>query len=70
MKTAIIIHGMPSKEEYFDVNGASQSNKHWIPWIQKHLILNNTLTHPFTTFVSPSVSFLMTGKCFLLLTGK
>ena len=43
MKTAIILHGMPSKEEYFDREGASQSNKHWIPWVQKQLILNGIL---------------------------
>lgn len=43
MKTAIIIHGMPSKKEYFNSASPSQSNKHWIPWIQKHLILNGIL---------------------------
>jgi predicted alpha/beta hydrolase family esterase len=37
MKTAIIIHGMPSKEDYFNPKGDSQSNCHWLPWIQKQL---------------------------------
>jgi len=43
MKEAIILHGMPSKEEYFNPESASQSNKHWIPWIQRQLILNGIL---------------------------
>jgi len=43
MKTAIILHGMPSKEEYLNPESSSQSNKHWIPWIQKELILNGVL---------------------------
>lgn len=43
MKTAIIIHGMPPKEEYFNAEYPSSSNKHWIPWIQKQLILNGIL---------------------------
>ena len=44
MKTAIIIHGMPSKEEYYDSNFDSASNSHWIPWLQKQLNINNILT--------------------------
>lgn len=44
MKTAIILHGMPSKEAYFNPAYPSQSNKHWIPWLQKSLIINNILT--------------------------
>jgi len=43
MKTAIILHGMPSKEEYFDEEKPAQSNKHWLPWLQK-LILKGILT--------------------------
>jgi len=34
---------MPSKKEYFAPLGQSQSNKYWIPWIQKQLILNGVL---------------------------
>lgn len=41
MKTAIIIHGMPSKEEYYDVNRPASSNCHWLPWIQKKLLLQD-----------------------------
>lgn len=40
MKTAIIIHGMPSKEEYFDVQRKSPSNNQWLPWLQKKLLIN------------------------------
>ena len=40
MKTATIIHGTPSEEEYLEPLGASQSNKHWIPWLQHQLIIN------------------------------
>lgn len=44
---------MPSKEEYYDKNTKSQSNLHWIPWIQRQLILNDILAqtpempHPY-----------------------
>lgn len=41
MKTAIIIHGMPNKEEYYDVNRPASSNCHWLPWIQKQLLLKD-----------------------------
>ena len=37
MTSAIIIHGMPSKEEYFDSNSPSPANAHWIPWIKNEL---------------------------------
>ncbi|MBU1292203.1 alpha/beta hydrolase [Patescibacteria group bacterium] len=43
MKTAIILHGMPSKKEYYNPKSSAQSNKHWIPWIQRQLILNDIL---------------------------
>lgn len=43
MKTAIILHGMPSKKEYFNPESRAQSNKHWLPWIQHQLILNGIL---------------------------
>lgn len=43
MKTAIILHGMPSEEEYFNPDSSAQSNKHWLPWIQRQLILNKVL---------------------------
>lgn len=43
MKTAIILPGMPSEEEYFNPDDSAQSNKHWLPWIQRQLILNKVL---------------------------
>jgi len=43
MKTAIILSGMPSKEEYYNPEKPAQSNKHWIPWIQRQLIINDIL---------------------------
>jgi len=42
MKTAIIIHGMPSKEEYFNPKNRSASANHWLPWLQRQLVLNGT----------------------------
>ncbi|MBP9728041.1 MAG: alpha/beta hydrolase [Candidatus Moranbacteria bacterium] len=38
MKKAIIIHGMPSKEEYFGPAGTDQSRKHWLGWLQDECI--------------------------------
>lgn len=43
MRTAITLHGMPSKEEYFDANVPSPSNHHWLPWVQRQLLLNGVL---------------------------
>lgn len=43
MKTAIILHGMPSKEEYFDPTSPAPSNAHWLPWIQRELLLKGIL---------------------------
>ncbi len=35
---------MPDKDEYFNVDGDSQSNSHWIPWLQQQLIINGVST--------------------------
>jgi predicted alpha/beta hydrolase family esterase len=43
MKTAIIIHGMLSKEEYYDFDRPASSNCHWLPWIQKQLLLKDVV---------------------------
>lgn len=43
MKTAIILHGMPNKEEYHDPRRPSPSNAHWLAWIQRQLITNDIL---------------------------
>ena len=45
MRTAIILHGKPSREDYFNVEREdAQSNAHWLPWIQRQLLLNGILT--------------------------
>lgn len=43
MKTAIILHGMPDKEDYYNPKGDAESNCHWLPWIQRQLIVQGTL---------------------------
>lgn len=45
MKTAIIVHGAPSQEEYFDPSFPSASNHHWIPWLQKQLLIREISAH-------------------------
>lgn len=39
MKNAIILHGMPDKEEYLAVKGDLKAIGHWIIWLQEALIL-------------------------------
>lgn len=41
MKNAIILHGQPSKEEYYNPDMPSMSNAHWIPWLQGQLLKND-----------------------------
>ncbi|MFA7245207.1 MAG: alpha/beta hydrolase [Candidatus Magasanikbacteria bacterium] len=41
MKNAIIIHGRPTKEIYYDASKTSSSNFAWIPWLQKQLIIKD-----------------------------
>ena len=43
MKTAIILHGKPSKEGYYNPDRGAQSNEHWLPWIQRQLLLKDYL---------------------------
>lgn len=43
MKNAIILHGMPSREEYIDPTTPSLSNAHWFPWLQKQLLVNSII---------------------------
>jgi predicted alpha/beta hydrolase family esterase len=38
MKNAIILHGGPSKKEYYDPEAPSSSNAHWFPWLQAQLL--------------------------------
>lgn len=44
MKTALILPGMPDKEEYYNPDSPAQSNKHWFPWVQRQLIIKDMLT--------------------------
>ncbi len=39
MKQAIIVHGKPSKQSYFNPNLPSASNSIWIPWLQQQLLI-------------------------------
>jgi predicted alpha/beta hydrolase family esterase len=41
MKNAILLHGKPGKEEYYDPTHASASNSHWFPWLQKQLLVRD-----------------------------
>ncbi len=43
MKTAIILHGMPDEKEFRDPKREASSNCHWVPWIQRQLVLNGIL---------------------------
>ena len=45
MKSAIILHGAPDREEYYDPNCPSASNHHWIPWLQKQLLIRDVAAH-------------------------
>ena len=38
MKNAIILHGRPSRSEYFESDKPSPSNYHWLPWLQRELL--------------------------------
>lgn len=42
MKNAIILHGGPDKEEYYDPKARSMSNSHWIPWLQAQQLNDTT----------------------------
>lgn len=41
MKTAIILHGKPDKDEYYSEAYPSASNSHWLPWLQKQLLIRD-----------------------------
>ena len=41
MKNAIILHGKPDKKEYYIPDEPSPSNRHWIAWLQKGLLIND-----------------------------
>ena len=39
MQNAYILHGCCGEEEYFSKDVPSPSNFHWIPWLQKQLVM-------------------------------
>jgi predicted alpha/beta hydrolase family esterase len=41
MKNAIILHGKCGKQEYYSNNYPSLSNSHWLPWLQKQLLMKD-----------------------------
>lgn len=43
-KNAIILHGSTDEEEYFSIKYPSMSNSHWLPWLQKQLLVKGIST--------------------------
>jgi len=41
MKNAIIVHGTCSRKEYYSDEYPSLSNSHWVPWLQKQLMMRD-----------------------------
>ncbi len=41
VRTAILVHGMPDREEYYDPGQPSASNAHWFPWLQNELLVRD-----------------------------
>lgn len=41
---AIILHGRPDHDEYYNIQGDSSSNSHWLPWLQQQLLIRGILT--------------------------
>ena len=44
MKRAILIHGWPSKDEFYSPVYPTASNSHWFPWLTKQLMINDIHT--------------------------
>lgn len=45
MKSAIILHGTCDEIEYRDDKYPSLSNSHWLPWLQKKLLIHDIDAH-------------------------
>ncbi len=45
MQNAVILHGNGDKEEYYSPGYPSASNSHWIPWLQKQLLIKDISAH-------------------------
>ena len=44
MKTAVILHGICDRQEYFEMDFPSPSNAHWLPWLQQKLLRKGLLS--------------------------
>lgn len=44
MNNALLIHGSCDRKEYFDDKFPSLSNNHWLPWLQKQLLIKDIFT--------------------------
>lgn len=44
MRSAIVLHGRPDKEQWEDPEFPSTSNYYWLPWLQKQLAINGVPT--------------------------
>lgn len=42
---AVIVHGKPGRDEYYDPATPSSSNHHWLPWLAKQLIVRGIQAH-------------------------
>ncbi|WP_428381102.1 alpha/beta hydrolase [Methylocystis sp.] len=44
LDNAIILHGACERAEYFSSEHPAQSNSHWLPWMQKQLLIRGVAT--------------------------
>jgi predicted alpha/beta hydrolase family esterase len=42
---ALILHGKPGEQEWYDPTVPSPSNHHWLPWLAKQLIVRDVPAH-------------------------
>lgn len=52
MKNAILIHGKPGKNDYYNPAFPSSSNFHWFPWLQKQLLIAGIATQTPEMFMA------------------
>ena len=52
MKNAILIHGKPGKNDYYNPDFPSSSNFHWFPWLQKQLLIADIATQTPEMFMA------------------
>jgi predicted alpha/beta hydrolase family esterase len=45
MQNAIILHGTCSRKEYYSSDMPALSNQHWIPWLQKQLLMRDIVAY-------------------------